>query len=351
MANQQTCNFAIVEYQQSDKPLWNEFVDTHEHGTFFHLAEWAELIKDVFSHAAHYIWARSITSGEVLGVLPLVEQKSKLFGHSLISTPFCVYGGAIAKNDNIREALENKALEIGRELAVDYVELRYKKEVQNENFDRFCHHSTFGSELLEGRDNILAAVKKKQRANIRHSLKNALNIRIDEDAETAYGIYSESVRNLGTPVFHPSYFPSLFNYFGNKVNVLTVESNGKPISSVLSFYYKNQVLPYYGGGTSSARTLKSNDLMYFELMCHAQERGCQHFDFGRSKDDSGAFKYKETWGMQPEPLHYMRALVKATEHPNLSPNNPKYALVINTWKKLPLWVSRIVGPYLSKYLG
>lgn len=351
MANQQKDNFAIAEFKQSDKAQWNEFVDKHDNGTFFHLAEWAELIKDVFSHTPRYILAKSTASEEILGVLPLVEQKSRLFGHSLISTPFCVYGGAIAQNDSIREALENKALEVGHELAVDYVELRNKKEVHNVNFDRFCHHSTFGSELPEGRDNILSAVKKKQRANIRHSFKNALDIRVDEDAATAYDIYSESVRNLGTPVFHPSYFPSLFKYFGNKVNVLTVENNGKPVSSVLSFYYKNEVLPYYGGGTTSARSLKSNDLMYFELMCYAQQRGCQYFDFGRSKDDSGAFKYKATWGMQPEPLYYMRALVKATEHPNLSPNNPKYALVINAWKKLPLWVSRLVGPFLSKYLG
>ncbi|MBF89724.1 MAG: peptidoglycan bridge formation protein FemAB [Candidatus Marinimicrobia bacterium] len=351
MANHQTYNFAIVKYQQSDKAQWNEYVDNHENGTFFHLAEWAGLIKDVFSHIPRYILAKNSKTGDVLGVLPLVEQKSKLFGHSLISTPFCVYGGAIAHNDSIREALENKALEIGQKLSVDYVELRYKAEVYNKNFDRFCHHSTFGGLIPDGRDNILAGVKKKQRANIRHSFKKALDIRIDDDAETAYDVYSESVRNLGTPVFHPQYFPSLFKHFGNKVNVLTVERNGKPVSSVLSFYYKDEVLPYYGGGTTSARTLKSNDLMYFELMCHAHQRGCQYFDFGRSKDDSGAFKYKATWGMQPEPLHYMRALVKATEHPNLSPNNPKYALVINTWKKLPLWVSRVIGPYLSKYLG
>jgi len=339
----------VSYFKFDEREAWNAYVDKHEDGSFFHLSEWAELIEDVFSHKSHYLIAKQ--SNEIIGVLPLVEQKSKLFGHTLISTPFCVYGGALADTPEVREALENEALEIGRKCKVDYVELRYKQQVENPNFQRFCHHSFFSCDIADNRDEILAGIKKKQRANVRQSLKKSLTVRIDQDIQAAYDIYSESVRNLGTPVFHSKYFPKLVEYFGDKVEVLTVESENKPISSVLSFYYKNEVLPYYGGGIHAARGLKSNDLMYYELMCHAREQGCTRFDFGRSKDDSGAFKYKATWGMQAVPLHYMRALVTATEHPNLSPNNPKYALVINTWKKLPLWLSRAIGPFLSKYLG
>lgn len=339
----------VSYYNNSEKEAWNAYVDKHEDGSFFHLGEWAELIEALFSHEAHYLVAKE--DSQIVGVLPLVEQKSKLFGHTLISTPFCVYGGAIADTAEIRGALENKALEIGKERKVDFVELRYKQPVENPNYERFCHHSFFSCDIGEGRDAILAGIKKKQRANIRQSLKKPLNVRIDQDTKVAYGIYSESVRNLGTPVFHSKYFAKLVEYFGDKVEVLTVESEGQPVSSVLSFYYKNVVLPYYGGGVHAARDLKSNDLMYYELMCHAYEKGYTKFDFGRSKDDSGAYKYKATWGMQAVPLHYIRALVTAEEHPNLSPNNPKYALVINTWKRLPLWLSRFIGPFLSRFLG
>ncbi|WP_026377201.1 FemAB family XrtA/PEP-CTERM system-associated protein [Aestuariibacter salexigens] len=342
-------NVLVAPYSEKDREAWNSYVDSHNEGSFFHLIEWSDVIQDVFNHTPHYLVATQ--DARIVGLLPLVELKSLLFGHSLVSTPFCVYGGAIADSPEIKKQLEDESVALGRKLSVDYVELRCRKASDNPLFEVSCQHSTFGWELSDGPEAILAAVKKKQRANIRHSLKKALEVAIDQDADTAYDIYSESVRNLGTPVFDPKYFPALVKYFGDKTEVLTVKSGGKPISSVLSFYYKDEVLPYYGGGTFDARGLKSNDLMYYTLMCHAQEKGCNRFDFGRSKNDSGAFKYKATWGMEPEPLHYMRALINATEQPNLSPNNPKYALFINTWKKLPLWLSRLLGPFLSKYLG
>lgn len=351
MSDEAQNKFKIERYKSHEREMWNAYVNKHPQGSFFHLAEWAELISDVFSHLPHYIVAKELRNGDIVGILPLVEQKSYLFGHSLISTPFCVYGGVLSDSDSIRIALENEALEIGSSIGVDYVELRYRYPAENENFDNFCHHSTFGWQLEDEQNSILAQIKKKQRANVRQSLKKGLECRFDQDVKVAYDIYSESVRNLGTPVFHSSYFPKLIEYFGDKVGVLTILSDKKAVSSVLSFYYKDEVLPYYGGGLAAARELKSNDFMYYELMCRARNDGFTKFDFGRSKNNSGAFKYKSTWGMKAEPLHYLRALVNAKEHPNLSPNNPKYALIINVWKKLPLSLSRAIGPFLSKYLG
>ncbi|GGF65872.1 FemAB family XrtA/PEP-CTERM system-associated protein [Alteromonas lipolytica] len=340
----------ITQLQSDQCENWDTYVEKHEDGAFFHLTGWKTVIEKTFGHPCFYLaaWCEQ----QLVGVLPLVQVKSLLFGNSLVSTPFCVYGGALADTDAIRLQLENKALDLGKELKVDFVELRDRKPLDNPNYEIFCHHSTYGCELADTPDAILAGVKKKQRAVIRHSLKNELQSVVNKDVGTAYDVYAESVRNLGTPVFHKQFFHNLAEVFGDKLDVLTVlTSEGTPVSSVLSFYYKDEVLPYYGGGLHDARALKSNDFMYYQLMCHARELGCTRYDFGRSKDDSGAAKYKLSYGMPAEPLHYKRALVEATEQPNLSPNNPKYALFINTWKKLPLWLSRLVGPYLSKYLG
>ena len=140
--------------------------------------------------------------------------------------------------------------------------------------------------------------------------------------------------------------------FGQDVDVVVVnDPSGKPSNAVMNFYFNDQVLPYYGGGNSDARYLKSADLMYYHVMCQAKKKGYQWYDFGRSKNDSGPYKYKKNWGMTPEPLHYYYHLVKAEDLPNLSPNNPKYKLFIAMWQKLPLKVSQIIGPFLSKYLG
>ena len=289
---------------------------------------------------------------ELSAVLPLVEVKSRLFGHSLVSTPFCVVGGVASDDEEAMLFLEDEAIALAEKLGVGHLELRYPFERNNPKLIANCKHSNFSVELGEDDDAILAAVKKKQRAAIRHSLKGSLTHRIDDDVDTAFEVYSESVRNLGTPVFPKKYFQQLRDVFGDQLDVLTVESEGQAVSSVLSFYYKGIVMPYYGGGVEAARGLKSNDYMYYKLMCSAKsERECSTFDFGRSKDDSGAYKYKRTWGMEPQPMYYKFYLAKSDELPNLSPNNPKYQFFINLWKKLPVAVSRMIGPYLSKYLG
>lgn len=346
-----SANPKIRKITDQDFANWDNYVDNHEYGSFFHLAGWIKVINSAFNHKHHYLLAEK--DGQVVGVLPLVEQKSRIFGHALVSTPFCVYGGALADNEDIRIELEQSAYELGCSLKVDYVELRDREQREEQGpWKQNCRHSTFFCPIEEDAEQILTSVKRKQRAVIRHSLKNELQWDNKDDPSLCYDIYAESVRNLGTPVFSKKLFTSLKETFGDKCETLIIrDKDTRPISSVLSFYYKDEVLPYYGGGIFEARSLKSNDYMYYQLMCIAKEKGKTQFDFGRSKIDSGAYKYKKNWGMKEEKLNYRIALVKSNEMPNLSPNNPKYKLFINMWQKMPLSLSRVIGPHLSKYLG
>ncbi|MDO6425483.1 FemAB family PEP-CTERM system-associated protein [Thalassotalea sp. 1_MG-2023] len=340
----------VITITEQDFTRWDNYVRTHKQGSFFHLSGWMSVISKSFGHSCYYIMAED--GDQVLGVLPLVEVKSALFGHALISTPFCVYGGAIADNDDVVRELESHAKTLSESLEVDYLELRYR-HAQNNGLLLKQVHSTFGCELAEDSEQILAKVKKKQRAVIRHSLKNELKHQVTHDVEQFYQLLSESYRNLGTPIFSKQYFENLMNEFSQNADILVVnDAEGNPSNAVMNFYFNDQVLPYYGGGNSASRAIKSADYMYYQVMCHAkEEKGSQWYDFGRSKHDSGPYKYKKNWGMEPEPLHYYYHLVNAKELPNLSPNNPKYKLFINLWQKLPLKVSQFLGPFLSKYLG
>ena len=328
---------------------WDEYVKAHESGSFFHLSGWQEVIETSFSHLCTFLYAEQ--NNQICGVLPLVEVKSALFGHALVSTPFCVYGGAIADNDNIVRQLEQAAIELAEKLQVDYLELRYQQEQQN-NLQLKQASSSFGCEIENDAEKILAKVKKKQRAVIRHSLKNELSADKPTNIDDFYNLLSTSYRNLGTPIFSKKYFQTLVNVFDDALDILVISDKDKsPSVAVMNFYYNNQVLPYYGGGNEQARYLKSADFMYYQVMCNAASKGCTWFDFGRSKNESGPYKYKKNWGMEPKPLYYYYHLVNAKELPNLSPNNPKYKLFINLWQKLPLKLSQIIGPFLSKYLG
>jgi FemAB-related protein (PEP-CTERM system-associated) len=166
-----------------------------------------------------------------------------------------------------------------------------------------------------------------------------------------HSIYAESVRNLGTPVFSRGYFRILMEVFSRDADVVTIRHAGTPVASVLNFYFRDEVLPYYGGGTAAARACAGNDFMYWEVMRRAADRGFRLFDFGRSKLGTGALAFKRNWGFEAEKLHYRFRLKPGESIPDINPLNPKYALFIAAWKRLPLPVANAFGPFIVRGLG
>jgi len=186
---------------------------------------------------------------------------------------------------------------------------------------------------------------------VRKGIKAGLQGEVDSGVERFYAVYAESLRNLGTPVFSRRYLEILQDVFGDACEVLMVLHQGQDVAGVMSFYFRDQVLPYYGGSRPAARQLKGNDFMYWELMRRAAEKGVRLFDYGRSKVGTGSYSFKKNWGFEPEPLHYEYYLVGADQVPQLNPNNPKYRYFIELWKRLPLPLANALGPYLAKSLG
>ena len=341
----------ICQMTDSDIELWNQYVDQSNESTFFHLAQWRTIFDKVLGHLSYYLMAK--TNNKVVGVFPLVHVKSKLFGNSLISVPFGVYGGALANDESVHAVLSEQAVTLANELNVDYVEVRDRQESTDNSVDwhKKNLHVTFQKELFDTEEENFKAIPRKQRAVVRKAIDYGLTSEWDTDTKRFYAMYSESVRNLGTPVLSKKYYQALLDTFGDKCSVLTILDKGVPVSSVLNFYFKDQVLPFYGGGPAQARACKANDFMYWELMRLSVAQGIKVFDFGRSKDGAGSYRFKKHWGFVPEPLHYRFHLVKAKSMPNLSPVNPKYQLVIKAWQKLPLPVTHVVGPMIARNLG
>ncbi len=343
-----------IERLNSDSTsAWDSFVTEHPDGTFFHLSGWATVLTEAFSHTAHYLYHRS-DDGTITGILPLGEVRSWLFGHSLASTPFCVYGGVLATTPEAEAALLTAASKLAEDLKVDFLELRNRQPVDSpisKDWPTKDLHVTFRKSIEADNEANMMAIPRKQRAMVRKGIKAGLQSEYDSDNQRFFDAYSQSVRNLGTPVFPKPYFDILRRVFADQCDVLTITHEGELVASVMSFYFRDEVLPYYGGGTLMARKLKGNDFMYWELMRRSADRGIRLFDFGRSKQGAGSYSFKKNWGFEPVPMHYQYHLVRSTDIPDINPNNPKYRLFINGWKKLPLPVSRLLGPYLAKNLG
>lgn len=335
---------------QVSEEQWDAFVGDHPAATFFHRSGWRRVAAKAFGHEAHFLSATD-GAGRLTGVLPLVQVRSRLFGHALISNAFTVGGGPLALDEASRQDLLRQAEDLGRRLGVDYVELRDTPVASEGWVARDDLYAGFEGPIPASEEDNLSQIPRKQRAVVRKALARELTTTIDDGPQQFFELYSGTMRDHGTPALPRRYFETLFEVFGADCEVLTVHHQGRPISSVLSFYFRNRVMPYYTGSRDEARTTGSNDVMYWSVMRRALERGCDVFDFGRSKVGTGPYAFKRNWGFEPRPIAHQYRLVKAGALPNVNPTNPKYALLIDAWRRLPLPVANAISPLLSRSLA
>ena len=329
--------------------LWDAFVMASPQASFFHRSAWQHIQRDVFHHDTHFLFAHE--GGRVTGVLPLAHMKSLLFGNSLTSLPFAVYGGVAVDDEVTAAALEAEAQRLAQQLAVDHLELRQLQR-SHEGWPRQELYVTFRKDILADEEANMLAIPRKQRAMVRKGIKHQLKSEIDPGVDRFFALYADNVHRHGTPALSRRYFEALRKHFGNDCEVLTVTGpNGQLLSSVLSFYFRDEVLPYYAGDEWAARELAANDFKYWELMRRACERGLKTFDYGRSKVGTGPYAFKKNWGFEPQPLHYEYRLYKRDAVPQNNPANKKYKLMIETWRRLPLGFANWLGPFVVRSLG
>lgn len=328
---------------------WEAFVAAASGATFFHRAPWQKIMRDVFRHRTYFLYVER--NGVIEGILPLAHVNSRLFGNSLVALPFAVYGGVVASTEEAADALEAEAEKIARQLDVDHLEYR-NIDARHPDWPRQDLYVTFCKEILPEEEANMLAIPRKQRAMVRKSIGNGLRSEADTDAGRFFALYADNVRRHGTPALPKRYFDSLLREFGKDCDVLTVvDAEGAPVSSVVSFYFRDEVLPYYAGDAVRARELAANDFKYWELMRRACARGLKVFDYGRSKVGSGSYSFKKNWGFVPRPLNYEYRLYKRDAIPQNNPNNPKYQLMIAAWRRLPFWVANRLGPLIVRNLG
>ncbi|MCV2365505.1 FemAB family PEP-CTERM system-associated protein [Paucibacter sp. DJ1R-11] len=328
---------------------WDEFVLACPQATFFHRAGWLRMVEQVFKHQGFFLYAER--EGQFEGVLPLAQVKSMLFGHSLVALPFAVYGGVAALNDEAAAALEQEAQAIAQRLGAEHLEFR-NIEPRHADWPKQDLYVTFRKEILPEEEANMLAIPRKARASVRKGIKNNLVSHIDPNVDRFFALYADNTHRHGTPAMPKRYFAALLDEFGSDAEVLIVtDAQGKPLSSVLSFYFRDEVLPYYAGDDEAARDLAGNDFKYWELMRRACARGLKIFDYGRSKQGTGSYAFKKNWGFEPTPLHYEYCLYKRDAVPQNNPSNAKYQLLIKTWRRLPLGFVNWLGPFIVRNLG
>lgn len=331
-----------------DEARWDRFVDGMSEGTLFQKTAWRRIVAATFGYRAHYLFAER--AQEICGILPLFHVQTWFAGNAVISTPFAVYGGVLAQDLETERALLNAANAFAHETGAVYLELRQRFACQSsELHTRENLYCTFIKPIYEDAEKTFSELPREARRMVRKAEKAGLvakfeNVRIDD----FYDIYAASVRALGTPVFPRTLFASCLREFKDNADVLLVCYQGRPIAGVLSFYYRDTVLPYYGGSLPHQNHLAPNNFMYWALMKSAGERGYKFFDFGRSKNSTGAFHFKRHMGFEQTPLPYQYQTMNGAPLPNNNPTNPKFQFAIKMWQRLPLGLTKMLGPHLVR---
>ena len=333
----------------SGSKAWDEFVLACPQASFFHRAGWQRVLQDVFRHPTYFLYAHE--AGRITGVLPLAHVKTWLFGNALTSLPFAVYGGVAASDDASAAALQAQAQKLAVELGVEHLELRHTQR-HHADWPTQDLYVTFRKPIQASEEANMLAIPRKQRAMVRKGIKNGLGSDIDSGVERFFALYADNVLRHGTPAMPRRYFEALRQEFGSDCEVLTVSGpDGRLLSSVMSFYFRDEVLPYYAGDDFAARDLAANDFKYWELMRRSCARGLKTFDYGRSKLGTGPYAFKKNWGFEPTPLHYEYCLYKRDAVPQNNPANAKYRLMIAAWRRLPIGVANWLGPMVVRGLG
>ncbi|MHA7871389.1 MAG: FemAB family XrtA/PEP-CTERM system-associated protein [Hyphococcus sp.] len=330
----------------SDRDAWDRYVMQHPEGTFFHLTGWGRLVEAAYGYEPLYLCAR--IGDEVAGVLPLTDVRAPLLGRSLVSTAFSVGGGPIGNSPEVVSALLRAAVGIGEGRKVRHIEVRGGDAAPGGWLERTGVYASFEIPIFADAEEQLSGIPRKRRADVRKAIaleqSGDLRIRTGHDPAAFYALYARSLRAHGTPVFPERFLRELLDAFQGRTEMSFVDYQGAPVCGLVSFFFKDAVMPYYVGATNTARSCYAFDLLYWSTMRRAAERGFARFDFGRSRLGTGPYRYKTLWGATPRPLTYYNYLIGAQTAPSVTPNSPKFRRLSRLWPHLPLFVANRLGP-------
>jgi len=333
----------IREIQPQDCSRWDGFVLGHPHGSPFHLLAWKKSIEETFHFEPHYLVAEDDTG--IHGVLPLFLVQNLIVGKALISSPFAVYGGILADSERVRQSLHDEARKLGEKSGVGYVELRNAYAEQCLGVPNVARYVTFTCSVEPDEKKSLESLPKKTRNMVRKALKYPyVTRRHGSDFRAFEELYAKNMRRLGTPSFPKKHFSALLSNFGSMVDIQETVLDGKVVAASLNFYFRDQMHTYYAASDPSYNDKAPNNYMYFDHLRHAALQGYAVFDFGRCKRETGVFEFKRHWNTTMRELPYEVLLINRKEVPNFSPVNPRFEMAIAIWKKLPLLITRALGP-------
>lgn len=340
---------AIVAAGPADAADWDRYVDAHPRSALYHRYVWRTIVAQAFGHESFY-WLARDSVGAVRGVLPIVRLRSRLFGDFGVALPFFNYGGVLADNSAIAAQLLEHAAHDARAQGMRHLEIRSMQPVGD-----WPARTDKVSMILK-----LPADSAQFAAQLGSKLRSQINRARQENAETCIGhlellddfyeVFARNMRDLGTPVYSRKFFATILESLPGQSHLVVLRLRGRPVAAAFLVGDRDLMEIPWASTLRPANALNMNMLLYWEVLNFCIARGYPFFDFGRSSHDSGTFRFKKQWGAQPLQHYWQYWLPGGGELPALKPDSPKFRLLIACWRRLPVFVTRLIGPPIVRYL-
>jgi FemAB-related protein (PEP-CTERM system-associated) len=338
-----------IERLTDEQVAWNEYVESNPAASIYHRAEWQALIQDTFKHVGYYLYARN-NNHQIIGILPMIRMKSRMFGDFMVSMPYFNYGGAIADNPLIEQSLIQAANAIAEDAGVSHIE--YRDDIPREELPAKTEKVNMILDLPDNTDKLWNTFTSKLRSQIRRPQRENVEILWggEECLDDFYRVFARNMRDLGTPVYAKHFFLRILQYFQEHSKIVVLRMQHRPVAAAFLIGHKQTLEIPWASTIREVNHLSINMLLYWEVLKYAIDNNYRYFDFGRSSKESGTFRFKQQWGAKPKQLFWHYWLADDVQMPKLSPDNPKFKLAINIWKRLPVRLTRFLGPYIVRNL-
>ncbi len=331
----------LIAVQESE---WDSFVAAHPRAVVYHGWRWSQFAAAVYGFEMHRLACRDGT-GRLIGVLPLVEQRSPFFGRRLVSLPFFNYGGPLGETPEAERFLIDQAAALSRDRGVRTLEIR--DDVPREGLAVRRDKVRVELELPASPELLGKALGAKLRSQVRRADRESPEVVVGgaDLVDEFYPVFATTMRDLGTPVYTKRFFQTLLAQFEADCSVLVVRLRGRPAAAAILTHYRQRTEIPWAASLHELRATSVNMRLYWECLTHAILRGSRVFDFGRSTLDAGTYRFKLQWGGQPKPLYWIYPL-----EPELAPvagHGKWIERAKSAWSRLPLPVANTVGPWVS----
>jgi len=339
---------------KNDFSKWDQYVMEHPDSTHCHLLSWRTIFEMVYNRSGYYFVAKD--KNKIVGILPLIHIKSRIFGNQLVSMPYLNCGGILADDQEILNSLISEAENIAVRLNVDKLELRQHYQFSDILHDREHWHVNLNKilmvlELPHSSELLFNSFPSKLRSQIRRPQKEGMFFKIGgtELVNDFYQVFSENMRDLGSPVHKKKLFLAIQEEFRQSAKIGVVYLNSKPVAGGLIITFKNQVEIPWASSLRKFNKFSPNMLLYWSFLEYAVQNNFQYFDFGRSSPSAGTYKFKAQWGCKEKPLFWYEMTSKTPKNA-VTTESRSSMFFKNIWVRLPLPIANYIGPRIRDHI-